>query len=175
MKIFTVLFLMSVASFAAGETYFGVGGGLNFVSVEQADPNYWITANLRLQPREHFAVEPEIAFWSGTVTNTSCFLSCSTQTVNFRDTQIGVNAYYIFQTGSIKWSVGGGAAIHFQQGTIGLFGVSDTKETNLGGQILGGADFPFTQRSSFFVMVRADFVHEFDIQRKIYGGVRFRF
>jgi hypothetical protein len=175
MKAVTIAFLLFAAPFAAAETYFGVGGGLNFVNAQESNPNYWLTANLRLQPSEHFAVEPEIGFWSNTITQTSCFLSCSTQTLQLRDTQVGVNIYYTFRTGSINWATGAGPSVHFQNSKLGLLGASSEKDTRLGGQVLGGADFPLSQRTSFFVMLRADYVPRFDVQGKIYGGLRVRF
>ena len=175
MKAFTIVLLFFVAPFAAAENYFGVGGGLNFVNAEEANPNYWVTANLRFQSHEHFALEPEMGFWSNTITQTSCFLGCSTQTVHLRDTQLGVNVYYTFKTGSINWATGAGPSVHFQDGKLNLFGVSSVKDTSLGGQILGGADFPLSQRTRFFLMVRADYVPRFDVQGKVYGGLRVRF
>jgi hypothetical protein len=108
----------------SADTYFEMGGGLNFVNAEHSNPNYWLTANLRLQPQEHFAVEPEIGSWSNNITETSCFLGCSTQTVHVRDSQLGVNVYYTFKTGSVNW---------------------------------------------------ADYVPSFDVQSKVYGGLRVRF
>jgi hypothetical protein len=175
MRAFTIVFLLFVAPFAAAETYFAVGGGLNFVPAQEANPNYWLTANLRLQVREHFAVEPEIGFWSNTITQTSCFLSCSTQTVHLRDTQVGVNIYYTFKTGSINWATGAGPSVHFQDGKFGLLGASSEKDTRLGGQVLGGADVPLSQRTNLFLMLRADYVPSFDLQGKVYGGLRVRF
>jgi hypothetical protein len=175
MKALTIICLLLGAPLAGAETYFGVGGGLNFVNAEEANPNYWVTANLRLQTHEHFAVEPEIGFWSNTITRTSCFLGCSTQTVHLRDTQVGVNVYYTFKTGSINWATGAGPSVHFQDGKLGLLGASSGKDTRLGGQVLGGVDFPLSQRTNLFFMLRADYVPSFDVQGKVYGGLRVRF
>ncbi len=167
-------FLVCIPQGVQAETDIGIGAGVNFTGDGDLGTTYYVTANLRWQPHPHFAMEPEVGFWSKTATTSFCFLVCHTETVDFRDLNLGVNVYYVFRSGKVQWSVGGGPSVHFIQGVIGFFGAGSGEETSVGVQVLGGFDFPLTDRSKFFVTTRLDYIDAFNGQVKIYGGIRFR-
>jgi hypothetical protein len=145
-----------------------IGLGLGYVKPSDVDGTIWFTANIHFKVAEKAVLEPELGYWSGS-------LSASPD-VSIKDFNVGVNLLYLPPShgSSVRFSAGAGLGLHFLSGQAGVLGFSASDSaTKIGFHLLAGATFGRSRSLRYFANARYDLVSDFN-QFKLYGGVRFK-
>jgi opacity protein-like surface antigen len=168
--------------YADGRNSVAVAGGVAWP--EDIDATWYVTAGFRFHLDDNWAVEPDFGYWNNDEAQRLC-LARGCVVYGLSDLHVGGNLLYVGTAGDIGLYTGGGLAGHWRnrETTKDLSPPENSKdidETQLGVQLIFGADIPIANSVDITAAVRNDWIfRDDDLDTssvfKLYAGLRFYF